>query len=163
MTSLHAQIRKTKHFVPNWTLKGMENDTPANQTKCFSLHCSQPNKDVKAIDVMHSHICSWPLAIHPVLAMSGLSKVVRCQSLHGFSLLIWLDHGLRRHFWLMDFCLSPHPGTISICVLIHLIHLTSCSGFSFFKVLHKLTRATEKQLLTYFCQFFLRFGFSLRY
>ena len=81
MTSLHAQIRKTKHFVPNRTLKGMENDTPANQTKCFSLHCSQPNKDVKAIDVMHSHICSWPLAIHPVLAMSGISKVVRCQSL----------------------------------------------------------------------------------
>ena len=62
MTSLHAQIRKTKHLVPNRTLKGMENDTPANQTKCFSLHCSQPNKDVKATDVLHSHLIDMFMA-----------------------------------------------------------------------------------------------------
>ena len=62
MTGMHAQIRKTKHFVPNRTLKGMENDTPANQTKCFSLHCSQPNKDVKATDVLHSHLLDMFMA-----------------------------------------------------------------------------------------------------
>ena len=46
MTSLHAQIRKTLSTLSlTETVKGMENNTPANQTKCFSLHCSQPNKE----------------------------------------------------------------------------------------------------------------------
>ena len=167
MTSLHAQIRKTKHFVPNWTLKGMENDTPANQTKCFSLHCSQPNKDVKATDVLHSHLLDMFMASSNPPSTSNVrprqgSKMPKPPWFQFIDLArSWSEKTLLTDGFLLES--SPWHNLNLDWVLIHLIHLTSCSGFSFFKVLHILTRATEKKLLIYFYHFFLRFGFSLRY